>query len=223
MVHGKINRNMKYAGLLMILSWLVIVGLVLLAVSGSRGYADRPSEEERIQQLSPVIAESVVAIETFGQGGTGFYIGPHTIITNWHVVAKAGDTVSITEGNGSYKAKVGYRDEMWDLAVLTTEHTGKPIPMAGKNPAIGTTVITAGFPKVFGLTVSKGLVSGSWNYYMIMSMDINPGNSGGPLVNLLGEVVGVVAASGKDAQGIGAGISIEDVKQFLQRGGVSIN
>jgi S1-C subfamily serine protease len=95
--------------------------------------------------------------------------------------------------------------------------------MAGKNPAIGTTVITAGFPKVFGLTVSKGLVSGSWNYYMIMSMDINPGNSGGPLVNLLGEVVGVVAASGKDAQGIGAGISIEDVKQFLQRGGVSIN
>jgi S1-C subfamily serine protease len=58
---------------------------------------------------------------------------------------------------------------------------------------------------------------------MIMDMAINSGNSGGPLVNLIGEVVGVVTASGKDAQGIGAAVSIEDVKQFLQRGGVSIN
>jgi serine protease Do len=49
---------------------------------------------------------------------------------------------------------------------------------------------------------------------------INPGNSGGPLVNALGEVVGIntfIFSRSGGSEGIGFAISINEVKNFIER------
>ena len=48
---------------------------------------------------------------------------------------------------------------------------------------------------------------------------INPGNSGGPLLNLQGQVVGIVASKfvGVAVEGIGFAISANTVKLYLDR------
>ena len=49
--------------------------------------------------------------------------------------------------------------------------------------------------------------------------DVNPGNSGGPLLNLEGQVIGIVTGKAIDVQleGIGWAISANTVKGYLER------
>lgn len=74
-------------------------------------------------------------------------------------------------------------------------------------PAIGTEVLAIGNPYGLEGSVTSGLVSGvnrlipAPNGYTIpdaiqTGAPVNPGNSGGPLVNLEGEVVGVISSGG---------------------------
>ena len=88
--------------------------------------------------------------------------------------------------------------------------------------AIGNALGLGGRP-----TVTRGIVSAkdrtiedatiSLNSLLQTDAAINPGNSGGPLVNALGEVVGVNTAIINDAQNIGFAISIDTVKPLIEQ------
>lgn len=84
----------------------------------------------------------------------------------------------------------------------------------------------AGFPLGSSdLTVTRGLVSaikvdtGRNIRWIQTDSAINPGNSGGPLVNLQGQVIGVVSAKsvGVSIEGVGFAISANTVKLYLDR------
>jgi S1-C subfamily serine protease len=142
------------------------------------------------------------------------------IITNFHVVDDAINiTVTFKDGN-AYAATVLGSDPYADLAVLSTnapESEFKPLQIVSSSTLrVGDPVVAIGNP--FGLTGSMtvGIVSqlgrtiststtGGFSIANIIqtSAPINPGNSGGPLLNYLGQVVGITTAIIADSQGLG--------------------
>jgi serine protease Do len=65
------------------------------------------------------------------------------------------------------------------------------------------------------LKSTTGVISGREHNYIQMSAAINPGNSGGPLLNALGEVIGINSAAIMEAQNIGYMIPINELKHVL--------
>ncbi|GAH94535.1 unnamed protein product, partial [marine sediment metagenome] len=138
----------------------------------------------------------------------------------FHVVNDA-TTIIVTLRNGNtYTATVLGSDAYADLAVLLTnapENELKPLQIVSSSTLkVGDPVVAIGNP--FGLTGSMtvGIVSqlgrtirestiGNFSIANIIqtSAPINPGNSGGPLLNYLGQVVGITTAIIVDSQGLG--------------------
>ncbi|MBC7564286.1 MAG: trypsin-like peptidase domain-containing protein, partial [Gemmatimonadaceae bacterium] len=147
--------------------------------------------------------------------GSGFIVQANgVIVTNAHVVAGA-TKVSVAMRDGqTYDAKVVGIDELNDLAVLKIAATNMPVAPIGSSSdlAIGEWAVAIGNPYGFLLgntepSVTAGVISatgrnlvpqqgqneGPGTYVDMLQTDasINPGNSGGPLVNALGQVIGV--------------------------------
>ena len=144
--------------------------------------------------------------------GSGFVIrADGVILTNAHVIAGA-TTINVAMRDGqTYKAKLLGSDELNDLAVLQIPARNLPVAPLGtsRNLLLGEWAIAIGNPYGFVLdnpepSVTAGVISavgrnltarseGGGVYVDMIQTDasINPGNSGGPLLNALGEVIGV--------------------------------
>jgi S1-C subfamily serine protease len=172
-----------------------------------------------------------------GQGvGSGFIVrSDGIIVTNYHVVEKAGRITVITPPPDSkrYQARVIGGDQTADLAVLKIDASGLPTVSLGDSSQLllGQRVVALGYALALkgGPTVTTGIVSAlgrtidaqdpncdacanfSRTYSNVIQTDaaINPGNSGGPLVNLAGQVVGINTAGAGQAENIGFAIEID--------------
>ncbi|HSY81338.1 MAG TPA: trypsin-like peptidase domain-containing protein [Gemmatimonadaceae bacterium] len=169
--------------------------------------------------------------------GTGFVIrSDGVIVTNAHVVAGASQvSVALRDGT-SYVAKVLGVDEVNDLAVVKIPATGLPVAPLGSSDdlLIGEWAIAIGNPYGFYLgnpepSVTVGVVSGVGRnlvgqaegngvYVDMIQTDaaINPGNSGGPLVDAVGDVIGVnssIYSPSGGSVGLGFAIPINRVKR----------
>lgn len=170
--------------------------------------------------------------------GSGFIIDKSgVILTNAHVVDKADKvTVRLKDGR-TFKGKVQGIDEVTDLAVVKI-NAGKDLPVAdlgnSDHVQVGDWAIAVGNPLGFDNTVTLGIVSTLKRSstqvgisdkrldFIQTDAAINPGNSGGPLLNGLGEVIGINTAIRADAMGIGFAIPIDKAKVIaaqLQRDG----
>lgn len=155
--------------------------------------------------------------------GSGFvynHQGQMVIVTNFHVVNDA-ESIFVTLRNGNtYAATVLGSDAYADLAVLSTDapenelnplqivssstlKVGDPVVAIG-NPFGLTGSMTVGIVSQLGRTISESTI-GNFSIANIIqtSAPINPGNSGGPLLNYLGQVVGITTAIIADSQGLG--------------------
>ncbi len=170
-------------------------------------------------------------------GGTGFIISPDgLILTNKHVVSdtEAEYTVLTNEGK-KYDATVLGTDPFNDLAVVKIEASELPVVELGDSDKIkiGQTVIAIGNTLgEYRNTVTKGVISGINR--QIVAGDtlgaqeeiieeaiqtdaaINPGNSGGPLINLVGQVIGVNTAVSREGQLVGFAIPVNQAKQIIE-------
>jgi S1-C subfamily serine protease len=162
------------------------------------------------------VAEGSGFVYNFTGGGISVVI----VITNNHVVAGA-SVVSVTFSNGNgYAASINGTDNYSDLAVLivhapesefrplnitssSTLNVGNPVIAIG-NPFGLVGSMTTGIVSALGRTISEGTQGGFAIANIIQtSAPINPGNSGGPLLNYMGEVVGITTAIIQDSQGLG--------------------
>ncbi|MFH2006535.1 MAG: trypsin-like peptidase domain-containing protein [bacterium] len=149
-------------------------------------------------------------------------------VTNEHVVSQATDiTVKLADGR-FYKAKVVGAARQFDLAVIKIQAYGKlPVAKLGTSADLmhGETVIAIGNPFGLSQTVSRGVISAlkrtvrikgrSYSDFIQTDAAINPGNSGGPLVNILGEVIGINTAVHRGGPGIGFAIPADRVKRVV--------
>ena len=162
--------------------------------------------------------------------GSGYIISPDGyIVTNDHVAGHATEVkVTLTDGR-TFEAEVIGTDMASDICLLKIDGENLPYIKHGNSNdiIIGEWVIALGNP--FGLfelnekpTVTVGVVSASGmnlepineRYYLNMIQTdaaINGGNSGGPLVNSLGEIIGMstlIFTAGGNSGSIGLGFAI---------------
>ena len=182
---------------------------------------------------------SAVSTNIFGQrvesasSGSGFVITQDGyIVTNHHVISGA-SSVTVTMYDGTeYPATVVGSDSDYDVAVLKINATGlQPVTLGSSEDVnVGDTVLAIGNPLgELTFSMSQGIVSccdrainvdGTPFNMIQVDASINPGNSGGPLMNLYGEVVGIVYAkyssySDTTVEGIGFAIPISDVQTII--------
>jgi S1-C subfamily serine protease len=162
-----------------------------------------------------------VEVQSVGVGcngiitGSGFPIRPGQVLTNAHVVAGTRNTLVITPDGRRRAATVVLFDPAIDVAVLNVPGLSlAPLPQATADR--GTQGAAIGYPGGQSLTVSPAVVDQVINaegrdifnerlvtrqVYVIDSTTatggpgVQPGNSGGPLVDLEGNVLGVVFAA----------------------------
>jgi len=159
------------------------------------------------------------------------------LITNSHVVEGATKMKVILSDGRSFDAKIVGTDIIHDIAILKIEGDNLPIAKLGNSSdlIIGEWSIAVGNPYGFLIkdskpTVTVGVISalnrdfaqnkdGKIYKHMIQTdAAINPGNSGGPLVNVLGEVIGINAFIFSESGGnigLGFAIPIDAVKKIF--------
>ena len=166
--------------------------------------------------------------------GTGFIWDQEGyIVTNFHVIQQA-NVVTVTLQDGtSYEAVPVGSDPDKDLAVLrinVPEPELSPVILGDSSLLeVGRKVIAIGNPFGLDTTMTVGVVSALGREIDSISRRkirdviqtdaaINPGNSGGPLLNSLGQLVGVNTAiyspSGANS-GIGFAIPVNTVKRIV--------
>ncbi|MCE5236349.1 MAG: trypsin-like peptidase domain-containing protein [Eubacteriales bacterium] len=141
--------------------------------------------------------------------GTGFFISSEGYIaTNAHIIDGATSIGVILNDGTEVDAELVGVDKIYDVAVLKVSEGGNisPLKLGDSDAArVGEFVIAIGDPtgRELASTPTFGIISatdrqvnidGQSNSYIQTDAAVNPGNSGGPLLNMKGEVIGIVSA-----------------------------
>ena len=190
-------------------------------------------------------------IETDLGSGTGWLIDTDLILTNQHVVGFE-STVLVRQSNDpAFFAQVIGRDLTRDIALLkfSPEHAGlniqaKPIDFGNVGSGdIASPIMALGYSgsgvhpagNVGGAGVNTGVLSQirTTNYgsELIVDAPFDPGDSGGPILNLDGEIIGMIRAaqlftpSGQRVIGTFYGVHIDEIRKVLSqlRAGAFLN
>jgi serine protease Do len=168
--------------------------------------------------------------------GSGVIVHPSGyVVTNAHVINRADKIVvkltGTRESEPEIPAELIAVDLSHDLALLRLEKPG-PYPFVefGRSDdlMIGETVLAIGNPFGIGRTVSSGIISAldrsldvrdaKFKGFIQTDAAVNHGNSGGPLLNILGDWIGVNSAIyslGGGADGISFAIPVDTVRAFV--------
>ena len=156
--------------------------------------------------------------------GSGFFVKPHQIATNFHVIEGAAQgTAKLVGKDARYQIEgIVATDKDNDLAVLkVTAYGVTPLPLGDSDTVnIGAKVYVAGNPKGLEGTFSDGLISRRERYpkkRLQMTAPISPGSSGGPVLNSAGQVIGISVSVHRalDAQNLNFAIPSNYLKALL--------
>ncbi|MDP6293475.1 MAG: trypsin-like peptidase domain-containing protein [Candidatus Woesearchaeota archaeon] len=166
--------------------------------------------------------KSVVSVNTDVGLGSGVFIRPGgLIVTNAHVVKDAGEgSVRTLDGEIHSVSIVGTNPAI-DIAVLRI-NGDYPYLDFSRSATIGEKVVGMGNPGGLSFTVTEGIVSAvdriqNGVNYVQTDVPINPGNSGGPLINAVGDIVGINTLKIKGFEGVGFAISAQQVDDTIDQ------
>lgn len=193
-----------------------------LANQKAKQFDGKPLKDSRFDSV-------VVILNPKGAMGSGFFVKPTLVLTNYHVVEGV-KFVEMKMYNGMETfGKVVKSDVRLDLALIKVQDQGVPVQFfEGNTLDLGSTLEAIGHPKGLTFTITRGIASAvrtKKSVYAVGGKDvlfvqtdaaINPGNSGGPL--FLGQkVVGVnnnklVGGS----EGLGFAVHYSEVSEFMK-------
>jgi serine protease Do len=208
--------------------------IVGINVTEIRYYRDPMSADPFWRQF---FRDRIYQREIKGLGSGAIISSDGYILTNDHVAGNASKII-VTMTNGKhYDAKLIGTDLSSDISLLKINETNLPYIKFGNSDdiLIGEWAIALGNP--FGLfeindkpTVTVGVISAlgmnlgviGERYYLNMiqtDASINSGNSGGPLVNSVGEMIGmntIIYNEGGGSVGVGFAIPINTIKKIIK-------
>jgi S1-C subfamily serine protease len=171
-----------------------------------------------IEDVVSAALPAVASIDTGTGRGSGFFIRPNLVVTNYHVV-EGQNSVTLQAGGAKYTARVVSTSEAVDLALLEVYNANPQQPTLRLGTAAsarpGEEVLAIGYALgSLSNTVTRGIVSAvrqtTANVTLIQTdAAINPGNSGGPLLDRSGTVIGVNSMRNARGEGLGFAIAID--------------
>lgn len=202
------------------------IALVLLAIFV---LSERAAAQDFLPELVKRIKPSAVAIETFDargntlSRGSGFFIAVDRIITNRHVIDRSSRVeVHLLNGKKFTVKGVLAVDGEGDLALLQVDvpkELAFPLPIVRAVPQEGESIVVVGNP--FGLegSVSNGIVSAvreisGYGKIIQITAPISPGSSGSPVVNMLGQVIGVATLQAAEGQSLNFAVPADRIAQL---------
>ena len=207
------------------LSRLRIAFATVVVVMLAPAWGDPISPRTIAQQAGKAVV-GIAAINQWGEEestGSGFFVdGKGTFVTNFHVVEGAYSlAVELSSGERFSQVYVlGIMPDR-DLALLRIDAKNTtPVTLGDDAEAeIGDTVYVMGNPLGMDRTFSNGLVSArrllEGTNYIQISAPISPGSSGGPVMDEVGDVIGVATATFEDGQNLNLAIPTSYVESLL--------
>lgn len=199
-------------------------------------------EPGKIKELTALAKPSIVTVRQMGRDGesrgtgSGFIVSKEGLIaTNLHVIGE-GRPIEVELNDGSLHKVVEVRawDRRYDLAVIRIEAEKeklKVLPLADSNKAEqGQLIAGFGAPQGLSFSVVAGVISAireldegfvgneTPDYPMLqLAMPIEQGNSGGPVINMDGEVLGVVTLRHRVTENLGFAVLGSDLQRLLDK------
>lgn len=198
------------------------------------GLTDRALHAEQdnktVEQLAADIKPSLVTISTKGRDGkyqgvgTGFVIDKEgLIVTNLHVIGDSREFRVETSDRTELKVLgIHASDRVMDLAIIHVEADDlTPLPLGDINSlSQGAPIIVMGNPHGLRNSVVAGINSGireiNGRKMMQLAIPIEPGNSGGPVLDMQGNVHGIVTMKSLVTANLGFAVDIAPLKSLVQ-------
>ena len=174
----------------------------------------------------------VVVYNTMDKGfGSGFFVRPDVVMTNYHVVGERQFMeMKMHDGQETF-GKVIARDARLDLALVKVQARGKPVGFYKERKLpLGSTVEVIGHPRGLEFSITRGIVSavrsldapnvpsGKGVLQVQVDAAINNGNSGGPV--FLGNTVAAVVSwgvGGRAVENLNFCIHYAEAEAFLKQ------
>lgn len=202
-----------------------VIFIILLGIA----FCGAASGQDFLPELVKRIKPSAVAIETFDSRGntlsrgSGFFIASDRVITNRHVIDRSSRVeIHLVDGKKFPVKGVLAVDGEGDLALLQVDvpkELAVPLPIVRAVPQEGEFVVVIGNP--FGLegSVSNGIVSAvreisGYGKIIQITAPISPGSSGSPVVNMLGQVIGVATLQAAEGQSLNFAVPADRISQL---------
>src|SRR5216110_3117932 len=190
-----------------------VIALALIFFSGGRLLfaQEQPAAtiSEHVKEIFERAAKAVVKIHGVDEHseicGTGFFIDPTgTLYTAYTVGGEAGNFTVEFEGK-KYPARQILADIRSGMAMLKVDAATPALPIGKSDQLeVATPVVTIGYPLDLPETPSFGMIAGFdrkylGRYFSTTHLRVNlptqRGEAGAPLLNLKGEVVGILVSS----------------------------
>lgn len=222
-----------------------IAGITTFTIAGMTTYYSQKKTGQDLQQLRNEFKQEVAkkTSEVVKQlqprttkapentpvkfGGTGFLVdGKGIIVTNAHVV-NGSTTVVVQNSKGQeFRSRIIYNNPETDLAFIKIEDADfrsiGPLPYGIRKNSIelGESLFTLGYPRE-EIVYNEGYMSAKTGYNgdtlsFQIGVSANPGNSGGPVFNKNGEVIGIINARQKAAEGVVFALTAKNIFRSLE-------
>ena len=146
---------------------------------------DRNGVQTYFPAVAKIVGRSGTKTNEEGVQTTPYYYGTGTlvaeyeswgiVVTNWHVVSEATESVDVYFPSGVYSARVILRDDVWDLAALIVIRPRgiTPVPVSTEAPRIGDTFWVGGYGQSNGLSDFQMGHGKLTNYVSLVDPDEN--------------------------------------------------
>lgn len=157
--------------------------------------------------------------------GSGFFVKPDVVATNFHVIEKANKGYVRIVGEETKYEVIGVVgvDRSNDLALLKLRGvTGRPLPVVEDAAvAVGDSVFAVGNPKGLEGTFSQGIISSirrdKQDSVLQITAAISPGSSGGPVLDASARVIGVAVGQIEGGESLNFAIPASYLAELLTR------
>jgi len=190
-------------------SLLKLVPLLFLASPLSAQQPETNELDDSLWRILDSARPSVVILRAYGPNGKLRTIGSGFVVSDDGLIAV---NLKILDGTVRVEMQiadeetrnlelVALTDSIWGMALLRTDaRLPPPLHLSAQRPTkIGEEIIAIGSPKGVNITLSQGKIISRIRHrgndeLLQISNDFSPGMNGGPVLNLAGEIIGLLTS-----------------------------